>query len=69
VTGSSSGSASAAALRRSVEHASAWFPSQVHAGWVDKGARRLAELAAEIAVSVPITGSPARAAERFAEYA
>jgi alkanesulfonate monooxygenase SsuD/methylene tetrahydromethanopterin reductase-like flavin-dependent oxidoreductase (luciferase family) len=104
------GGGSASALRRAAEHADAWFPSQVLAGWVEEGARRMAELAAErgrprpgvavggsvllggsgtspaldahvaaltgmyglppeVAASVPITGSPARAAERFAEYA
>ena len=103
------GGGSAPAVRRAVEHADAWFPSEVLAGWVEQGARRMAELAAErgrprpgvavggsvllggsrtsraldehvaaltgmyglpaeVAASVPITGSPRRAAERFAEY-
>ena len=102
------GGGSAAALRRSVEHAGTWFPSMVLADQVAGGARRLAELAGErgrprpgIAVggsvlggspasalegfatalirgygvpperaaNMAITGSPARVAERFAEYA
>jgi alkanesulfonate monooxygenase SsuD/methylene tetrahydromethanopterin reductase-like flavin-dependent oxidoreductase (luciferase family) len=104
------GGGSAAALRRTAEHGSAWFPSMVPAGFVAAGRARLAELAAErgrptpgIAVGgavllgrqapasvlddfasalrdgygvpaehaakVPITGTPAQAAERFAEYA
>jgi alkanesulfonate monooxygenase SsuD/methylene tetrahydromethanopterin reductase-like flavin-dependent oxidoreductase (luciferase family) len=41
------GGGSAAALRRSVDHGSAWFPSQVPAGWVHKRARRMVELASQ----------------------
>lgn len=104
------GGGSGAALRRSVEHGSAWFPSMVPARFVAAGASRMEELAGErararpgIAVggavllgrptstsvldgfvaglargygmpreraaAIPITGSPAEAAERFAEYA
>lgn len=104
------GGGSRAALRRSVEHGAAWFPSMVPPGFVADGARRMDELASErgrprpgIAVggatllgahaesslldgviagltqgygiprewaaAIPITGSPAQAAERFAEYA
>jgi alkanesulfonate monooxygenase SsuD/methylene tetrahydromethanopterin reductase-like flavin-dependent oxidoreductase (luciferase family) len=39
------GGGSPAALRRSVEHSAAWFPSMVLPGQVAEGARRLEELA------------------------
>jgi alkanesulfonate monooxygenase SsuD/methylene tetrahydromethanopterin reductase-like flavin-dependent oxidoreductase (luciferase family) len=103
------GGGTGVALRRCVEHGTAWFPSLVPARQVASGARRLRELAAAhgrpapaIAVGgsvllgpavsasllgrfaaglarygltparaaeLPITGSPAQAAVRFAEYA
>jgi alkanesulfonate monooxygenase SsuD/methylene tetrahydromethanopterin reductase-like flavin-dependent oxidoreductase (luciferase family) len=104
------GGGSEAALRRSVEHGAAWFPSMVPPAFVAAGARRMDQLAAvrgssrpgiavggatllgvqapgavlegfiagltqgygmprQWAAAIPITGPPAQAAERFAEYA
>jgi alkanesulfonate monooxygenase SsuD/methylene tetrahydromethanopterin reductase-like flavin-dependent oxidoreductase (luciferase family) len=104
------GGGSPAALRRTVAHGTAWFPSMVPAEFVAQGAARLRQFAADagrpapaaavggaavlgpdaspallaayaeevarrygvppgVAARVPITGSAAEAAERFAAYA